>query len=263
MKLLRAICECGFHTRKARAGYHFHQWWFPVLDTSTGELMDPSRSLPREQVDLIQLSKVRSEELHQPFLESATRELLMQYIDRPHATFNPGIGSTFRCPKCEQGTLRIDRVQVSAFCKSDCGHEYLWHDSEQHGCPKCNHRPHRFAVDTDATFAGQSRTESFCPCSSSMDSSSHIDAYCPKCGQLPNSYQTNGHPFCGLHHDRLRPYEMPSNFWFIETAPSWVADRFPNAKLWGDADADESVASSYCPACEEDHQSWLATEGAG
>lgn len=263
MKLLRATCDCGYHTRKARVGYHFHEWWFPVLDICAGRLTDLSRSLPKDQVNLIQLSKVRADELHRPFIESATHELLNQYSDRPHFAFNPDNGNTFPCPECRQDTLRIDQVFVTASCRSDCGHEYQWHDSEQHGCPKCNHRPHRFAVDTEVTFAGESRTESFCPCSSSMHSASHIDAYCPKCGQLPNTYQTNDHSFCGIHHERLRPYAAPANILFINTSARWVADRFPNAKLWGDADADDSVASSYCPACEKDHQCWLATEGAG
>ena len=61
----------------------------------------------------------------------------------------------------------------------------------------------------DATFVGQCRTESFCPCSSSLDSVSHLDAYCPKCGHVPNSYQTDGHSFCGIHHEWLRPYQAP------------------------------------------------------
>src|SRR5206468_5430499 len=143
---------------------------------------------------------------------------------------NPDIGSMFPCPQCGRDTLRIDQAYVTAFCRSDCGREYQWHDSEQQGCPKCNHRPHRFAVDTDATFVGQCRTESFCPCSSSLDSVSHLDAYCPKCGHVPNSYQTDGHSFCGIHHEWLRPYQAPENFLFIETASRWVADRFPNAK---------------------------------
>lgn len=263
MKLLRAICECGFNTRKARAGYHFHQWWFPVLNTTTRQLTDLSRSLPENQVDLIQLSKVCADELHQPFIESATKELLGEYADQPYSAFNPGIGSTFTCLKCGQGTLRIDQVQVTAFCKSDCGHEYQWHDSEEHGCPKCNHRPHRFGADIEAKFAGQGRTESFCPCSSSMDSASPLDAYCPKCGQLPVSYKTNGHTFCGIHHETLRPYQVPGNFLFIETSSRGVADRFPNAKLWGDADSDDAAVASYCPTCELEHQGWLATERAG
>src|SRR5262245_11623396 len=117
MKLLRAICECGFSTRKARVGYHFHQWWFPVLDIGAGQLTDLSRSLPKDQVDLIQLSKVCADALHQPFIESATKELLSEYIDRPHAAFNPDIGSAFGCPKCRQGTLRIAQVQVTAICR--------------------------------------------------------------------------------------------------------------------------------------------------
>jgi rubredoxin len=259
MKLLRAICECGVYTRKARVGYHFHQWWFPVLDTSTGQLTDRSLSLPKDQVDLIQLSKVRADALHRPFVESATQELLSHYAGQPQYAFNPDISSTFKCPNCHLSKLRLDQVFVKAFCRSDCDHAYQWFDSEQHGCPKCDYRPHRFEADTDAMFAGHSRTESCCPCSSSMNSASPIDAYCPKCGQLPTSYQMNGLSFCGNHHERLVPYQAPGNFLFIETPSRWVADRFPNAKLWGDADSDDSIASTYCPACELDHQRWLAS----
>lgn len=262
MKLLRAICECGFRTRKARAGYHFHQWWFPVLDTSSTELSDRSRSLSDDLVGLIQRSKVHAGELHCAFIESATQDLASEYADHSRFTFNPAIGRTFRCFNCRRETLRIEQEQVTAFCKSDCGHEYQWHDSEQAGCPKCRSRPHRFRADTDAIFVGKDRTESSCPCGSSMNSASHVDAFCPKCGELPHHYETKGLSFCGMHHEGLRPYHIPGNFLFIEISSARVANRFPNAKLWGNADTEDSVEGSYCPTCELEHQRWLATEGA-
>jgi hypothetical protein len=77
---------------------------------------------------------------------------------------------------------------------------------------------------------------------------------------LPDRYRAEGHSFCGIHHELLRPYRAPANYLFIETASRWVDDRFPNAKLWGDAESDDAVASSYCAACELDHRRWLATE---
>jgi hypothetical protein len=261
MRIVRAICACGFHTRKARAGYHFHQWWFPVLDTSTGHLTDHSRSLPEELVDLIQLGKACADELHRPFTESVTQQLLRKYADRPDTAFNPDSGTMFACPKCRGGTLRVEQVKVTAICKGDCGHKYQWRDSEQHGCPRCSYRPHRFSADAEPIFRGEARTESFCPCSSSMDSASPDDAYCPKCGQLPRSYRTKGLALCGIHHEAMRPYRVPGNFLFIEPPSRWALDRFPNAKLWGDADSDDSAVTWYCPSCELEHQRWLATEG--
>ena len=260
MKLLRATCECGFHKLKARVGYHFHQWWFPILDISVGQLTDCSLKLPEDQIDLIQFGKASASELHPAFIEPATQELIGQYAIQSRFVFDAKIGSTFVCPNCCQSTLRMGQVHVKAFCTTDCGNEFPWPDSELQGCPKCNHRPHRFEVDTDAVFASPARTLSYCPCSSSMGSGSPVATYCPKCGQLPVSYETNGHSFCGIHHERLLPYQAPGNLLFMEASARWVAHRFPNAKLWGDADSDDSIATSYCPECEQDHQHWLATE---
>ena len=263
MKLVRATCECGFHTQKARDGYHFHKWWFPVLVRETGQIHDVNRSLPDEQVDRIQLSKVKASEIHSPFLDSITRDLLAEYANKDDELFAPAIGDTFRCPNCSNNTLRIVAVLVTAFCNTDCGHEYQWHDSEEPGCPRCNHRPHRFRIEAEDEFTRNDRTFSHCPCSSSMDSASHADAYCPKCGELPVRYHVNNQSYCGIHHTPMAPYSAPSNFLFIEAAARWVSDRFPNAKLWGNSEADDSLPSTYCPTCESDHQVWLATEEAG
>jgi len=263
MKLLRATCDCGFHTQKARQGYHFHRWWFPVLVRSTGQLHDVSRCLPEEQVDQIQLSKVKASELHGPFLESVMRELVAEYASKDGEVFEPAIGDKFRCPKCSNSTLQMASVYVTAFCKTDCGHEYQWHDSEERGCPLCSHRPHRFRVDSEDEFASVGRTISHCPCSSSMNSASYADAYCPKCGELPVSYHVNSQSFCGMHFVQMKPYQAPRNFIFIEAPARWVADQFPNAKLWGDSNADDSLPFTYCPICESHHQTWLATEEDG
>lgn len=73
MKLLRATCDCGFQTQKARCGYHFHKWWFPVLARQTGQLHDVCRSLPDDQVDQIQLSKVQASVHHGPFVARAVQ----------------------------------------------------------------------------------------------------------------------------------------------------------------------------------------------
>lgn len=109
MKLLRATCECGFRSRKARVGYDFHQWWFPLLDTTSGQLTDVSRSLPKDQVNLIQRNKARAEELHRPFLQRVTQELILQYADQSRTAFNPDFGSTFECPGCRRGRFASNR----------------------------------------------------------------------------------------------------------------------------------------------------------
>jgi hypothetical protein len=126
------------------------------------------------------------------------------------------------------------------------------------GCPKCGDRPHRFQTDHERPFVNHPRTTCWCPCSCSTDSTSHVDGYCPKCGRLPDEYQVDGVVFCGIHHERLRPYDLPADFLFAETESRRVAQQFPNAKLWGDASANEEIRpGSYCPACESDHQRWL------
>lgn len=263
MKLLRATCECGFSTRKARVGYHFHRWWFPIIDNTTGELTDVSRSLPDDQVRLIQLCKVNADELHRPFLEFIIRELLSQFADACSVTFNPEIGGVVDCPRCHHLSLHVAPVDVTAVCEAGCTHEYQWHDSEDAGCPICKHRPHRFHIDSELRFAHHARTTSSCPCSSSMDSASHVDAYCPKCGELPDRYDTNGHSFCGRHHAEMAPYAVPKDLFFMEPTARWISNQFPNAKLWGDAEVVEAWMLMYCPVCESEHQRWLATKNAG
>lgn len=264
MKLLQAICKCGFRTRKARVGYHFHQWWFPMFNIDTKQLTDVFRVLPADQIDLIQRSKVKAVEFHQPYLESIASELLNEYADRSDVVFNPAIGSTLVCPECRQKCLRVDQVRVTAYCKRDCGLEYQWQDSEEHGCPKCNYRPHGFQVDLDLHSARKERVVSSCPCSSSMESASHIDAYCPKCGALPTRYRIDGHAICGLHHVEMQEYQVPGNCLFMQPI-GWLAERtdqtdqFPNAKPWGDAETDDFIVDSYCPLCESNQQNWIAT----
>jgi len=257
MQLLQATCECGFHSRKARAGYHFHQWWFPVLDTRTGELTDISRSLAEEDVDRIQVGQAPAHELHRRFLESETQKLLRHFAGQSHAKFNPDIGVTVECPRCHQATLRLGQVHVTAFCKTDCGREFPWPDSEQQGCPVCHHRPHHFRIDAETPFLPQVGTKSACSCFSSLHSASPADAYCPKCGKLPCSYEVNGQSFCGTHHIPMEKYMLPRDYLFREASAQWVKDQFPNAKLWGDSEGGDSLPSSYCPQCELDHQRWL------
>ena len=62
-----------------------------------------------------------------------------------------------------------------------------------------------------------------------------------------------------LHLDPVDAREVA----FIHTSSQFVSDRFPNAKLWGDCEADDALSSTYCPTCEADHQAWLATHEAG
>jgi hypothetical protein len=255
MKLLRASCECGYHSRKCRSGYHFHQWWFPVINTLTGELNDVLCALSDEQVDLIQLSKVKAVELHQPFIEGETRQLSLYYADKADVVFNPGIGNIFTCPKCQKQSLCLSHVHVTAICKVDCGHQYSWPDSEEIGCPVCSYRPHYFEVDTELSINEHDRVTSYCGCSSALKSTSHTDAYCPKCGKLPSSYQKNGVSYCGKHHTTKLDYFAPRNFmYYLIEAP---LDQFPNAKFWGNAENDDSIASKYCSKCETEHHTWL------
>jgi deoxycytidylate deaminase len=261
MRLLRAICECGYQTQKAREGYHFHQWWFAVFHYDTGLLSDVCRQLPEDQVNLIQLSKVEASEFHGPFIQAVTAELTADYAARDNERLRPAVGDSFPCPNCCQSTLQIDIVNVTAYCKTDCGHEYPWLDSETRGCPLCNHRPHRFRINCDPDSTN--RTISHCPCSSSMDSADHVDAFCPKCGELPVSYHRDDQSYCGMHHSPMESYRAPRNFLFIHSSSQFASDRFPNAKLWGDCEADDALSSTYCPTCEADHQAWLATHESG
>lgn len=256
MKLLRASCPCGFHTRKARGGYHFHQWWFPLFSTRTGQLTDVSRSLPDPEVEQIQLSKVQAHKLHRPFIESVTRELVNQFASQSDCVFDPPPQSTFRCPQCGNDTLTLNHVHVIAICKADCGHEYQWPDSEEHRCPECDCRPHAFRTESEEQFASQPRTICSCRCSSATDCTSHVDGYCPKCGRLPSAYHADNKQFCGMHHEVMLPYNVPGNFIFMH--PHAPTEKFQNAKRWGDAiDTSDGLSGSYCLLCETDRKRWL------
>jgi len=281
MKLLRASCGCGFVTRKARSGYHHDKWWFPLFSTDTGTLTDVPVSLPtedRNRIDQQQFAlyhetprddkharreasakmKAFDDEIHKSFIKRETITLRNQYALDAEGVFDPPLQSTYCCPDCGNDSLVLDQVHVIAICKADCGYEYEWPDSETAGCPRCGYRPHRFQTEHEPRFADRPRTTCWCPCSSSTDTASHVDGYCPKCGELPDGYQVDGFEFCGIHDERLLPYELPANFLFIETESRWVAHQFPNAKLWGDASTnEENREGAYCPSCESDHQRWL------
>ena len=195
------------------------------------------------------------------FLTNAIVELQREYESDVFAHFNPPVGSAFLCPHCNRQTLVLKQASIIACCKTGCDHTYDWSDSALSGCPKCNHRPHRFRVEVEAEFSDENRTTCWCRCSSSVDCISHLDGYCPKCGELPQSYDADGFTYCGIHHERLVGYKCPAEFLFMETASRWVAHRFPNAKLWGDAEpSSDGLATSYCISCEIDHQCWLADQ---
>jgi predicted nucleic-acid-binding Zn-ribbon protein len=202
--------------------------------------------------------KAFDDEIHKSFIEREAITLRNQYALDDAVLFDPSLQSAFRCPDCGNDSLVLDQVHVTAICKADCGHEYEWLDSETAGCPRCGYRPHRFQTEHEPRFADRPRSICWCPCSSSTDAISHVDAYCPKCGELPDEYQVDGVVFCGIHYERLLPYELPANFLFIENESRWVARHFPNGKLWGDASVNaDSREGSYCPSCESDHQRWL------
>jgi hypothetical protein len=281
MKLVRAVCDCGFTTRKARSGRHFDQWWFPLYCTTTGALTDVLCALPaedRKRIDRLSLDAFvqiprddndgrreasarierQTRRIREEFFESRRRLFDQEYaVQRPYK-FDPRPGTVLDCPSCRNKTLTVEQVAVEAHCKSDCGHRHQWPDSEAAGCPKCGHRPHRFRTEIEPRLAGLPRTTCSCRCSSSTDCVSHGDGFCPKCGELPVVYETGGEHFCGIHHEPMLPYRVPANFLFVETDSRWVAEQFPNAKLWGDAPGGTGcVPGLCCTACESDHQRWL------
>lgn len=284
MKLLRASCPCGYRTRKARSGYHYYKWWFPVFHPDDATLVDVLAALPddlRKHIDQHQFNlyhqtprddkaarreasaqmQAFDDEIRTGFINEATDELQRRYGADASCIFDPSLDTSFLCPQCRESTLELKQTSVIAFCRTGCEHTYEWQDSEMSGCPRCGHRPHRFKMEYESEFSDECRTVCWCPCSSSTDCISHHDGYCPKCGDLPDTYDIDGASYCGRHHERLTNYDCPANFLFIETDSRWVAHRFPNAKLWGDADAgSDSLATSYCVSCESDHQHWLATQ---
>lgn len=284
MKLVQASCDCGFITQKARAGYHFHQWWFPRYAIATGALTDVYRSLPDNDhkridqhsidlfaaiphTDLAGRREVSADcqrllnDVHSTFITREFKLLSEQYASQNEVVFNPAVGDELQCPRCGRKKLSLVQVKVIASCKADCGQEYPWRDSEEIGCPKCGYRPHRFRTEIEDSFVGQPRTICSCPCSSTVDCTSHVDGYCPKCGRLPNTYRIGGKPFCGMHHQPMQQYHAPGNFLFIESESRCAASQFPNAKFWGDAPhADDGIALPYCPRCESDQQRWLRSQ---
>lgn len=287
MILLRAMCDCGFFTRKARAGVlhgPWWQWWFPVYSTSNGALTDIHVSLPEAKRELIKqhdfelhLKTPRDDKqarrqagmvmgafhrkVHDDYLDQETCILQSRFASENDCVFNPAIGTQLSCPACKRASLAITQVQVTAFCSADCGNVYQWLNSEASGCPRCGSSPHRFQTDCDIRFANHERTICHCSCFTSTEAASHIDGFCPKCGQLPEHYQHGGKDYCGLHHAPMLPFAFPCNIFLREPAARWVAHRFPNAKIWGDAKTgEESVPGMYCQLCESDHQLWLHTE---
>jgi hypothetical protein len=281
MKLLRASCPCGYRTRKARSGYHHDRWWFTVFSLTTGKLDDVLAELPadgrqgihREQFEIYDrtprddkaarreaLAKMQAldDEIHSKFIERTTIALHSKWQSDDTVIFDPPPSTAFACPRCRKDTLVLKQVSVIAYCKTGCEYKYEWCDSEVGGCPKCGYRPHRFQTEHEDEFAAHPRTTCWCPCSSSTDSISHVDGYCPKCGNLPDAYDVAGGHFCGKHQELMRTYKHSGNFLVIETDSRWVEDQFPNAKLWGDAGVSvDSIDSFYCASCESDRQRWL------
>ena len=231
MKLVRAQCPCGFATRKGPCrGYHFHQWWFPVYCQTTGCLTDAARSFPaneckefdrmscevlvriphdrNEQRNALAQIEARCMRQHELFIASATRALQVEYANRPDHVFDPPCDARLNCPQCRNETLCIERVVAMAHCK--CGLEYEWPDSEAAGCPQCGHRPHRFRTEHEPADLPRTPERSpACRCSSSLDSISHVDAFCPKCGELPETYNLGDKSYCGVHHEPLHAYRVP------------------------------------------------------
>ena len=284
MKLLRASCPCGYRTRKARSGYHHYKWWFPVFRFDDASLFDVRTALPgdqrnrldKHQIDLYHQTprddkearreasaqmRAFDDRVRNEFINRAKKELGNQYKSDDSRHFDPPVETSFSCPQCKKHTLTLRLASVIAFCKTGCEQVYDWVDSEMSGCPECSRRPHRFKTECETEFSGKQRTICCCPCSSSTDCISPHDGYCPKCGNLPDTYFVDNVNHCGKHHERLIEYNCPANFLFIETDSRWAAHQFPNAKHWGDAKLDSNGhPNSYCVSCESDHQSWLAKQ---
>ncbi|PQO29207.1 hypothetical protein C5Y96_15785 [Blastopirellula marina] len=281
MKLVQATCACGFQTHKARSGYHYHQWWFPVFSSTKSQLSDIELSLPEEDRDRLSQfdhqayldlpdrsieSKQKMREdceehrrsVHEAFVNSQLEEFREAYANSDESTFNPLCGDALMCPVCRKRSLILRQVEVLAFCHPDCGHEYRWEDSEEKGCPRCDYRPHRFKIVTSGKKSKTASTKGYCDCASTCELDSHVDGFCPKCGKLPVSYEVDGVSRCGMHHETMLPYRMPTNIFFVEPLARWVQGQFPNAKIYGDAAAqEESIQGRFCPSCEADHQRWL------
>lgn len=281
MKLVQATCECGYQTRKARSGYHFHQWWFPVFSSAKSQLSDIQLTLPeedRERIDhfshqaymnlpdrsaeskrvMHEECKAFTQSVHDAFVNAMLEEVQESQVDAEESVFDPPPGEVFTCPGCKKRSLVLGQVEVLAYCQKECGHEYRWDDSEVKGCPQCNYRPHRFKIMSHQTEKSGVPTLGACECSSMTESESYVDGFCPKCGALPYAYSTGPRHFCGMHHERMLPYRVPSNLFFVEPSARWVERLFPNAKFWGDAAPEEdSFSGRFCPSCEAHHQRWL------
>lgn len=280
MILVRATCICGFHTRKARSGFHFDRWYFPLLNLRTFELSDLEVPFPEsERKRIKELNSIdfkatvdrgrearnqaaarmakREKDAQRQYILSKKPQLKTQYENDPEVAFDPA-QEGFTCPECgKKDGVRIQQVKAIAVCRLDCGHEYIWPDSQHSGCPLCGHRPHRFKTETEPEFADLPRIESACGCASTLVSGSHVDAYCPKCGRLPGAYRLDDVNMCGKHHIPMKQYKLRSNFLFISTFGGPPRHLFPNAKLFGDAsDFDDAFLDSYCPQCEDESHQW-------
>lgn len=280
MKLVQATCDCGYQTHKARSGYHFHQWWFPVFSHATAKLSDVELKLPEEdrmrilefeqelyhefsdhswetKQEISQKSDEFTQSIHQAFLRSELEEYQPSSFDSAEATFDPRCGDVFTCPGCRKNSLQLRQVEVWAYCHRDCKHRYRWNDSETDGCPKCEYRPHRFKIVAPDASNMTSPTFGRCACDSITESESSSDGYCPRCGCLPKTYQVNQKHFCGRHHERMLPYQMPAKYYFIDSPQSDVERLLANAKLFGEAiSPEEGVPSWFCPSCETDFRRW-------
>ncbi|WP_145249209.1 hypothetical protein [Aeoliella mucimassa] len=241
MKLLRAICCCGYHTRMVRSGRHHRLFWFPLFSASQSVLCDVSMVVPDE-----------SDSLEDEY----TADLERRCTNLEEVRFNPPVGTALHCPDCHYDSLLLQQVEVTAICKRDCRHEYAWGDSEDSGCPLCGDRPHAFRIDPVHPHTAAQRSKCYCRCSTTTETSSPLDGYCPKCGALPKSYQVGSRRYCGVHHEKLLPYQMPTNHLFIQHTPPAEVHQFPLAKFWGEAPHHSGIDDWYCLTCESRYQQW-------
>jgi hypothetical protein len=164
------------------------------------------------------------------------------------------------CPRCHDRSLCLRQVVVWADCRTDCGHRYQWIDSEELGCPRCEHRPHAFEINEELS-GGAASCVCWCGCSSHTVCRTHEDAFCPKCGQLPQAYEREGIAYCGLHHHPMIPYRLPSSFLFQEPVARGHQASFPRARIFGVANDGEGIESRYCEVCDGLYRDWLKARG--
>ena len=196
MKLVRAECSCGYFSNKVRCGSHFFQWWFPIYHGVESRLSESYFQMPVDEQRRLLTNCSESE------IKRHTSAFERQIIEGLRSAAGSELKSSkwtlidecdlndakLVCRKCNGATLLLRQVTVWAVCRTDCDRRYLWKDSEEIGCPICEHRPHSFEMELDQPRNALHPTICYCGCSSHTvcNDNGQIDCFCPKCGELFN-----------------------------------------------------------------------------